>query len=158
MLKAFKKVSYNYTTTYEKYNELKNKLKIYTKYSDEVLYCFLRYRVNRNIVSISFIGPYLANFCMHYETDIGKYPIITKLQNVLDSWENEYGLVNVSQARILLQNLHKILNRVIQNRTNQLNLISSANDIACKIFNNFCEKNQTQLRIIIDGAKQYNNH
>jgi hypothetical protein len=153
MLKAFEKVSDNYTTTYKKYNELKNKLKIYTKYSDEVLYCFLRYRVNRNIVSISFIGPYLANFCMHYETDIGRNLIISKLQNVLESWENEYGLVNVCQARILLQNLHKILNRVIQNMTNQLNLISSANDIACKIFNNFCEKNQTQLRIIIDGVK-----
>ena len=153
MLKAFKQVSYNYTTTNKKYNELKNKLKIYTKYSDEVLYCFLRYRVNRNIVSISFIGPYLANFCMHYKTDIGRNLIISKLQNVLESWENEYGLVNVCQVRILLQNLHKILNQVIQNMTNQLNLISSANDIACKIFNNFCEKNQTQLRIIIDGAK-----
>ncbi len=35
MLKTFKQVSYNYTTTYKKYNELKNKLKIYTKYSDE---------------------------------------------------------------------------------------------------------------------------
>lgn len=153
MLKAFKKVSRNYTTTDKKYNELKKKLEIYTKYSDELLYCFLRYRVNSNIVSISFIGPYLANFCMHYKTDIGRNLIITKLQNVLKSWRNEYGLVNISQARILLQNLHKILNRDIQNMTNQLKLISSANDIACKIFNNFCEKNQTQLRIIIDGAK-----
>lgn len=153
MLKAFKKVSSNYTTTYNKYNDLKNKLKIYTKYSDEVLYCFLRYRVNSNIVSISFIGPYLASFCMHYETDIGRNLIITKLQNVLNSWRKEYGLVSVCQTRILLQNLHKILNRVIQNIKNQIILISSANDIACEIFNNFCEKNQTQLRIIIDGVK-----
>ena len=152
MLKTFKQVSYNYTTTDKKYNELKNKLKIYTKYSEEVLYCFLRYRVNSDIVSISFIGPYLANFCMHYETDIGRNLIITKLQNVLESWKNEYGLVNVCQVRILLQKLHKILNHVIQNITNQLNLISNANNIACEIFNNFCEKNQTQLRIIIDGG------
>lgn len=152
MLKTFKQVSYNYTTTDKKYNELKKMLEIYTKYSEEVLYCFLRYRVNSDIVSISFIGPYLANFCMHYETDIGRNLIITKLQNVLESWKNEYGLVNVCQVRILLQKLHKILNHVIQNITNQLNLISSANDIACKIFNNFCEKNQTQLRIIIDGG------
>jgi len=153
MVKTFKQVSYNYTTTDKKYNELKKMLEIYTKYLDEVLYCFLRYRVNSDIVSISFIGPYLANFCMHYETDIGRNLIITKLQNVLESWKNEYGLVNVCQVRILLQNLHKILNRVIQNMINQLNLISSANNIACEIFNNFCEKNQTQLRIIIDGAK-----
>jgi hypothetical protein len=152
MLKAFRRLSDNYTTTDNKYNDLNKTLKMYTKYSDEVLYCFLKYRVISNIVSISFIGPYLASFCMHYETDIGRNLIITKLQNVLNSWRKEYGLVSVCQARILLQNLHKILNRVIQNIKNQIILISSAKDIAAKLFNDFCEKNQTQLRIIIDGA------
>ena len=91
-----------------KMRESSSEIKVYRRFLGDV--DALLYRLPRSIVSISCIFPYLFCFINHWErSEMTNLSEIVRLKWILDSWHDEYGVVNVSDVINELHSLEKIL-------------------------------------------------
>ena len=114
----------------------------------------LLHRINgNNIISVSAIYPYLKLVCDTWDLNTG-YNEITKLKNILTSWDNEIECVNVQDTIMHLHTLQQLLIENINTCSQQLH-IAHTNKVAAELaLDNFHKKYQYE----IESCKPHKNY
>ena len=157
MLKAFKKLSHNYTTTTNKYNELTEMLKRYNYHlghTTSLLYYIQSIVINSpsisdrcmHMISVCNLSLQLPGFCLIWELPEG-VNIIEQLKLIFNSRTYSSDYVDATPVITHLDTLKQILINIIQQITYETNIAYNNYTLAETEFNTFCETNQEQLQI-----------